>query len=77
MTFDVLELYDLSIDPLEKNNLKASHPEIASDLLQKLKAWHATLPENPDPECFSKYRAKNSGPLPHEIKPLFEFDPSR
>ena len=37
MTFDVLELYDLSIDPLEKNNLKASHPEIASDLLQKLK----------------------------------------
>tara|TARA_R110002072_G_scaffold302615_1_gene486837 strand:- start:118597 stop:120036 length:1440 start_codon:yes stop_codon:yes gene_type:complete len=77
MNFDVLELYDMSQDPLEKNNLKASHPEIASELLQKLKAWHATLPEKPDPECFSKYRATNAGPLPPEIKPLFEFDPSR
>ena len=67
----------MSQDPLEKNNLKASHPEIASELLQKLKAWHATLPEKPDPECFSKYRATNAGPLPPEIKPLFEFDPSR
>ena len=77
LDFEVLELYDLNKDPLEKNDLKDSHPEIASELLEKLQAWHTTLPEKPNPECFSKYRAKDAGPLPSEVKPLFQFDPSR
>ena len=77
MKLEVLELYDVNSDPLEKNNLKSSHPEIASELLKKLQAWHATLPEQPNPECFSKYRAKNAGPLPSAVKPAFQFDPSR
>ena len=75
--FEVLELYDVNQDPLEKNNLKSSHPEIAGELLEKLQAWHTTLPKKPNPECFSKYRANNAGPLPAEVKPLFQFDPSR
>ncbi|HRX79604.1 MAG TPA: N-acetylgalactosamine-6-sulfatase, partial [Pirellulaceae bacterium] len=77
MNFDVLELYDVNQDPLEKNNVKASHPEVASELLKKLQAWHATLPEKPKPACFSKYRDRNAGPLPPEVKPAFQFDPSR
>lgn len=77
MSFDAPELYDISEDPLEKNNVRASHPEIASDLFKKLQAWHATLPEKPNAECFSKYRAKDAGPLPPEVKPAFQFDPSR
>ncbi len=74
---EVLELYNVDQDPLEKNRLTVSHPETAAKLLKKLKAWHATLPEKPNPECFSKYRAKNAGPLPSEAKPVFQFDPSR
>lgn len=77
MNFEILELYNVTEDPLEKNNLKASHPETARDLLKKLQAWQATLPEEPNPECFSKYRARNAGPLPPEAKPAFQFDPSR
>lgn len=77
MNLEVLELYDVNSDPLEKNNLKSSHPEIANELLKRLQAWHATLPEQPNPECFSKYRAKNAAPLPPEVKPAFEFDQSR
>jgi N-acetylgalactosamine-6-sulfatase len=75
--FEVLELYEVYNDPFENNNLKASHPEVASRLVEMLKAWHAMLPEKPDPECFSKYRDKNTGPMPEEVKPLFQFDPSR
>lgn len=75
--FEVPELYDVNQDPLEKNNLKSSHPEIASELLKELQAWHATLPEKPNPACFSKYRVRNAGPMPIEVKPKFQFDPSR
>ena len=75
--FTMLELYDVNEDPLEMNNLLLTQPEVAGLLLAKLQAWHATLPENPNPECFSKYRAKNAGPLPPEVKPTFQFDPSR
>ena len=75
--FEVLELYDVNSDPLEKNNLASSHPDVANELLQKLRDWHATLPDKPNSELFSKYRAKDSGPLPPEIKPAFPFDPSR
>jgi arylsulfatase A-like enzyme len=75
--FDVLELYDVNKDPLENSNLKSSHPEIAGKLLETLQAWHTTLPEQPDPQCFSKYRAETAGPMPPEVMPLFQFDPSR
>ncbi len=75
--FEVLELFDVNQDPLEKNDLKSSHPEIADELREKLQGWHATLPEKPNPECFSKYRIKANGPLPPAVKPAFQFNPSR
>ena len=75
--FKVLALYNVNEDPLEKNDLKASKPEIVEELFKKLQAWHATLPEHPNADCFSKYRARNAGPLPPEVKPVFQFDPSR
>ena len=75
--FDNLQLYDVNRDPLEKNDVKSSHPEVVSELLKKLKAWHETLPAKPSPDVFSKYRSKDAGPLPPEDKPRFQFDPSR
>ncbi|QDT08285.1 sulfatase [Planctomycetes bacterium K23_9] len=75
--FEVLELFDVNSDPLEKNNLASSHPDVADGLLKKLQAWHATLPEKPNSDWFSKYRARDAGPLPPEVKPVFQFDPSR
>jgi len=51
-----LELYDLSADPGEKNNLAGSQPERASQLQARLKSWrtemHAQMPEiNPSPKA--------------------------
>lgn len=75
--FEILELYDVTQDPLEKNNLRSAHSEIADELLRKLQVWHATLPKKASAECFSKYRDKNAGPMPLQPKPAFHFDPSR
>ncbi len=75
--FEILELYDVNADPLEKYNLKSSHPEVTSELLAKLEGWNATLREKPDPGCFSKYRDESAGPMPPEAKPLFQFNLSR
>ncbi|EMI18218.1 N-acetylgalactosamine 6-sulfate sulfatase (GALNS) [Rhodopirellula maiorica SM1] len=38
------ELYDLSIDPSESNNVASEHPEIVKQLSAKVAAWVATLP---------------------------------
>nr|WP_236649137.1 sulfatase-like hydrolase/transferase [Rhodopirellula sp. SM50] len=38
------ELYDLSIDPSESNNVATEYPEIVKQLSAKVKAWVATLP---------------------------------
>lgn len=40
---DVLELYDLVADPLEKHNVVAKYPEIAADLKARLLAWDAEV----------------------------------
>jgi N-acetylgalactosamine-6-sulfatase len=77
MEFEVMELYNVNEDPLEKNDLKSTHPKVATELLEKLQTWHATLPENPNPECFSKYRDRKAGKMPAGAKPEFKFDPSR
>ena len=51
-----VELYDLQKDPLEKEDLSQSHPEVVKALRQKLDAWHATLPAHPTGDVFSKER---------------------
>jgi arylsulfatase A-like enzyme len=54
---DHVELYDLRQDPLEKWDLSQSHPDVVTQLRQKLDAWHATLPAQPSGAVFSKERA--------------------
>jgi len=39
------ELYDLSSDIAEANNLASKHPERAADLQAKLRTWHRSLPK--------------------------------
>lgn len=41
---DVVELFDLSKDPGERNNLAAKHPEIVAELTGVLRRWNSTLP---------------------------------
>lgn len=52
------ELYDIAADPYEKNDLKADHAEVVASLTKQLNDWIGTLPEGPDPECFSAERSK-------------------
>ncbi|WP_146459321.1 sulfatase family protein [Rubripirellula tenax] len=55
--FRTFQLYDISVDPLEKNDVVTGHPEVATELVGKLKAWNETLPTSVDPALFSKERA--------------------
>ncbi|MGJ8726457.1 MAG: sulfatase family protein [Roseibacillus sp.] len=56
--FTHMELYDLSTDPLEKNDLSEEQPEVTQTLLAKIKIWKESLPKGPDPTCFSEERSK-------------------
>ena len=40
-----LELYDLTVDPAESQNVAAQHPDIVRKLTAKVEAWVATLPK--------------------------------
>lgn len=53
-----LELYDIAADALETKNLAAEKPETVKELIAKLEAWKATLPEKPVGEVFSQERRK-------------------
>jgi arylsulfatase A-like enzyme len=55
---DHFELYDLQQDSLEKSDLSQALPDVVTQLHQKLKAWHATLPARPSGNVFSKERTE-------------------
>ena len=40
------QLFDISVDPAERNNVAASHPAVVKDLEAKIDAWNATLPQH-------------------------------
>ena len=51
-----VELYDIASDALETADLAAEKPEVVKDLLAKIEAWKATLPEKPTGNVFSAER---------------------
>ena len=51
-----LELYDISNDVAEGNDLSRENESVVRDLLAKLEAWHTTLPEKPAGNVFSRER---------------------
>jgi len=51
-----IELYDITKDVKEENDLTKDNPEVVAKLLQSLKDWQATLPEKPTGNVFSKFR---------------------
>lgn len=53
-----VELYDISRDVYEKNDLKKQRPELVEELMKKIESWKATLPTKPDLNCLSDYRDK-------------------
>lgn len=52
------ELYDIAADPMEKTDLAAAKAEVASGLIDRIKAWQETLPEKPSGNVFSKERSE-------------------
>ena len=52
------ELFDIAADPLEKKDLKASKPEVAHRLQEKLSGWITSLPEKPVGDVFSAERSQ-------------------
>lgn len=52
-----VELYNLEKDWAEKRNLMKRYPEIAKELMVKLDAWKAELPDAPLDRCCSPARA--------------------
>jgi N-acetylgalactosamine-6-sulfatase len=43
---EAAQLFDISLDPEERNNVAATHPHIVKDLEAKIDAWNATLPRS-------------------------------
>jgi arylsulfatase A-like enzyme len=52
-----VELYDITRDPYEENDLKDANPMIVEQLQAKLEDWQATLPVGPTGDVFSAERA--------------------
>ena len=40
-----IELYDLSVDPSESQNVAEEHPDVVARMTAKLEAWVAELPD--------------------------------
>ncbi|MGE4488498.1 MAG: hypothetical protein AB7E95_03015 [Kiritimatiellales bacterium] len=55
------ELYDLSHDPYEKNNIASQHPEQTADLLKRLREWGDALPREPSRNCLDPTHADGHG----------------
>ncbi|MCP5535502.1 MAG: sulfatase-like hydrolase/transferase [Akkermansiaceae bacterium] len=58
--FELVELYDITRDPLEKRDIKSQNPEVADELVRKIQRWIKTLPTEPNPRLFSKERLNPS-----------------
>ena len=56
--FSYAELYDIAADSQEKNDLKATKPEVVKGLLKKIEDWKKTLPAKPSGNVFSAERKK-------------------
>ena len=56
--FSHTELYDITANPFEKNDLTSKNPEITQQLIKKIKNWEATLPTQPTGKVFSAERGK-------------------
>ncbi|MGK0189898.1 MAG: hypothetical protein ACI9R3_005717, partial [Verrucomicrobiales bacterium] len=50
------ELYRITDDPYEANDVAQSEPEVTRDLLNRIKAWKSELPEKPSGNVFSSER---------------------
>ena len=57
--FTRMQLYDISIDPLEQSDVSSSNPEVTATLIEKIKTWQTTLPKELDPKLFSNLRPKS------------------
>lgn len=51
-----VELYDITTDVYEKNNLKEDRKEVTKNLIVKIKEWQKSLPEKPNEKLFSSER---------------------
>lgn len=55
-----IELYDISTDVFEEEDLKEGKKEITENLIEQIREWKKTLPEKPNEKLFSAEREKLS-----------------
>lgn len=53
-----VELYDIAADSLETKDVAKARPKVVKNIIAKLEAWKATLPENPSGNVFSSERMR-------------------
>ena len=58
ITGNKYELYNVKEDWKEENNIAESKPQKAIELLEKINAWKASLPQSPKESCLSSVRKK-------------------
>lgn len=56
------ELYDISVDPYEKDNISDERQDAVHLLLKQIETWKATLPNAPTGNVFSIERSSSSTP---------------
>lgn len=56
--FKTPQLYDISVDPLEQNDVVKEYPEVVAQLVKKIQSWKKTLPTEMNAELFSSKRSK-------------------
>jgi N-acetylgalactosamine-6-sulfatase len=56
----IVEMYNLSDDWAEKNNLAAEFPGLRDELYKKIEMWESTLPADPPACCMSALREKTA-----------------
>ncbi len=54
-----VELYDMTVDLAQRNDMAGKHPGIVKRLAAQALAWRETLPTAPPSHAFSSKRPKN------------------
>ena len=51
-----MELYSITVDAYEKNDLNEEYIEVTNNLIDQIKEWQKSLPVKPSVKLFSKER---------------------
>ena len=67
---EIDELYHMTADPQEKNNLLASGKELPSDASSALKKFQAVVDSLPKQDARPRYQPRAANPWDQKVKPI-------